>query len=894
MAAPPTASVPASHTPAGVWRVPLVGAALAVTAGIVLDRYLSLPLFLTLLATGCSLVVGVVMLAMRLERFALVSLLLTGVAVGAAYHHYRHDWFPPDNIGNLADETPLLVELRGVIDEEPLHSAAVKNDPLRSRDRGELTMLVLRATQIRRDGAWVDVSGRVQLVTPGTPDDLHVGDELEAVGHLSAIQGPANPGEFDWAGYLRDQGIRSRLVVRKTADGVTRLERGWPESTPGWLAVLRGWGQQSLGRTLPPRTGGLAMALLLGEGSTMTAADWDKYMRTGVIHVLAISGQHLVVLGLFLWWAMRLLRVRQRHAAWTIALFLFGYALLTGGRPPAMRSAFTVGAVTAGVVLRRRVLPANALALSWLAVALLNPMDLFGAGCQLSFLSVAILYWGTRWGSPRADDPLERLIEESRPAWLRALRGAGRWLGANYAISLLIWLAVTPLAAARYHVVAPCGAVLGPPLTLLTSVALLAGFMQLAAAAVWEPLATPFAWVVHYSLAGCEGLVDLAERFPGAYFHVGDVPEWWLWIFYLALLLFLSNPALRVHWRWAVPAGLGWLCAGLALATVRLPADELRCTFLAVGHGGCIVLETPDGRTLLYDAGAIGGPDCARRQIAPFLWHRGVRRIDEVFLSHGDLDHFNGLTSLLDRFPVAQVTCTPTFAQKDTPGVRATLAELERRGVPVRVVSAGDRLQAGDVTVEVLHPPPSGPPGNENARSMVLALRHAERTLLLTGDLEGAGLQQVLDQSPRRADVLLAPHHGSPRANTARLADWARPRVVVAALGPGDSLAARPAYQKVGAQFLSTWPHGAVTVRTRRGGMVVETFATKERFVFRGAARNEKAAARPAWYNWQLAEAPPERIEAWPRNTSSSPYSPCRWRRRSRAGGCGQRASPLP
>src|SRR5262249_48647258 len=275
------------------------------------------------------------------------------------------------------------------------------------------------------------------------------------------------------------------------------------------------------------------------------------------------------------------------------------------------------------------------------------------------------------------------------------------------------------------------------------------------------------------------------------------------------------------------------------------------------------------------------------------LWHRGVRRIDEVFLSHGDLDHFNGLTSLLDRFPVAQVTCTPTFAQKDTPGVRVTLAELDRHGVPVRVVSAGDRLQAGDVTGAVRPPPPSGPPGNENARSMVLAVRHAERTLLLTGDLEGAGLQQVLGQPPRHADVLLAPHHGSPRANTARLADWARPRVVVAALGQGDSLAAQQAYRKVGAQFLSTWPHGAVTVRTRRGGMVVETFATKERFVFRGAARNENAEARPVWYIWQREQEPSGGIVACLRETSSSPRSRFRRRRKPRASSSRRTAFPL-
>jgi competence protein ComEC len=580
---------------------------------------------------------------------------------------------------------------------------------------------------------------------------------------------------------------------------------------------------------------------LLGEGSTMTAEDWDKYVNTGVVHLLAISGWHLVVLGMFLWWILRLLRVRQRHGAWVVALLLFAYALLAGGRPPALRAAITVTAIAAGVVLRRRVLPGNALVLAWLAVLVLNPSDLFNAGCQMSFVSVALLSWGLRWNMAPEVEPLDRVVEESRPGWQRGLRWLGRSVGNHYALGLVIWLALTPLTAAHYHVVSPCGVVLGPPLTILTSIALIAGFLQLALAAVWEPLAVPFAWVVHYCLAGCEEVVDLAARFPGSYFHLGPVPEWWLWLFYLALLLLLTQPVLRIRWRLAVPVGVAWLCLGLVMASTRLPADEMRCTFLAVGHGGCVVLETPDDRTLLYDAGAITGPECTRRQIAPFLWQRGIHRIDEVFLSHADLDHFNGLTELLERFPVGQVTCTPTFSEKNAEGVRFTLAELERRGIAVRIVSAGDRLSSGDVTMEVLHPPPSGPEGNENARSLVLAIRHAGRTILLTGDLEGAGSQRVLELPAQPVDVLLAPHHGSVKANPKALAEWCQPQVVISSQGPNDSTAANKSYTPGGALYLTTAAQGAVTVRTRRGGMVVETFLTKERFVFRGVERGVRA-----------------------------------------------------
>ena len=638
-----------------------------------------------------------------------------------------------------------------------------------------------------------------------------------------------------WLRLLRDQGVFCRIEARKTPAGVARMRRGWTTSWGGWLAVVRDRGQRELARALPPETAGLAQALLLGEGSPLTAADWMKYVRTGVIHVLAISGQHLVILALFLWWTLRLFGVRQRHGAAVVAIFLLSYALLTGGRPPALRAAISGCAVCCGLILRRRTHSANLFALAWLTVALLNPADIFGSGCLLSFLSVAVLYWGVSPLLTRPEpDPVQQLIDEGRPPWLRGLRRLGRILLESYVVSLAIWLAVTPLAASRYGLVSPAGIVLGTPLTLLTSVALLAGFLLLLLAPLSLPILGPSAFIVHISLAACEWLVDRADGFRLSFFYVGDIPEWWLWIFYVGLLAVLTQSALRSFQRVAALTGLAWFGVGLLMAAVRLPADELRVTFLAVGHGGCTVMETPDGRTLLYDAGALAGPEVTRRQIAPFLWQRGIRRIDEVFLSHADLDHFNGLVGLLEIFAVGQVTCTPTFADKTTEAVRHTLDVLRRRGIAMRTVKAGDRMTAGEVELRVLHPPLIGPDGNENSRSLVLEVRHADHSILLTGDLEGTGMDMVLRQEHRRFDVLMAPHHGSPRANSAALAEWARPRVVVSCQGPPRAVGSPlEIYRTVGAEVVPTWTHGAATIRSHASGLVVETFVTRKRLALR-------------------------------------------------------------
>lgn len=831
-ATPAIGQEPAGTALVNLWRAPLVPVALAATAGIVLDRYGSVPLPFSLIVVLACLAAWVSTRWGRSPELAIAYLLGAVAALGAAYHHWYGEGYAPDDIRQLAQEEPRPARLRGVLIEEPVILYQGAADPLRSMPRAEPTLAILQATAYQTEDAWLPVSGRVRLIVEGRLADVHASDELELVGRLALPhQGADNPGEPDPSALLRDQRIGAVFWVRKSTDAVTRLRDSWPRSLTGWLGVVRGWGQRQLAEALPPEQSGLAMALLLGEGAPVSAAEWDKYKRTGVVHLLVVSGQQLVVLAAFLGWTLWLMGLRRRQAALAITLFLLAYALLTGGRPPQMRSAVTICTATLGLILGRTALPANSFALAWLVVAALNPTDMFTAGCQLSFLTVAMLYWGAgRWFTPREDD-LDRLVNESRPLVVRLLRWVGRQIVTAYLVTLILWLVVAPLVASHYHMVSPIGVLLGPPMTFLMSIALIAGFLLLLSAAVLPFLVPLFAWVTSWSLAGCDSLVTLCDGWPGAYFYVGDLPSWWLWLFYPGLLATLTLQTLRPRWRWALAAGVGWFCVGLLGGSTRPSSTEFRCTFLAVGHGGCTVLETSDGRTLIYDAGAMTGPELTARHVAPYLWSRGVRRIDEVFLSHADLDHFNGLPALLERFAVGQVSCTPTFTSRDSAAVKLTMATLERSQVPLRIVQAGDRLRAGEVELEVLHPPATGPAGRENFRSLVLLIRHAGHRILLTGDLEGPGLDQVLAHPLQPLDVLMAPHHGSKTANTVNLADWARARVVVSCEGlPRGPQRAQEPYSQRGSIFLGTWPHGAITVRSSEAGLWVETFRTGQRF----------------------------------------------------------------
>lgn len=828
MATSPADPAPRPHDL--IWQAPLVPVALAFTAGIVLDRFVGISTPVSASAAAALLVACASVWRGPLQVAAAPLLWFAIAAAGAFYHPWRVETMAPDDIRLWATSEGRPTRLRGLIDSEPTHLKSI-DEPLRTTPTKPATRVVVQVREVEVRRTWADASGLLQVHIEGGRQNLRVGDEVELVGRLTLPSEPANPGEFDYARFLRDQGIGATLQVPESPGAVEVVHEGWPRSFFGWLGALRGWANETIQRYLPKDDSGVAAALLLGDTSGMMNDKWDVYLRTGVIHVLAISGQHLAVLGWFLWIASGVLFMRRRPSALVISLALLGYALLTGGRPSVMRAAWMVIVYAGGIQLRRPVMPANVFAFAWLGVAVANPTDIFNNGCQVSFLAVAVIIWGIDRFKVKEQDPLERLIDESR-SWITvSMLRCLRWLIWVYAVNIVIWLAVTPLVASRYHVVSPVALVIGPPLVLFSSLALLFGFGLLVTVPLLGPLATVFAALTTASLASCEWLVHWADTWPGSHVFVPDVPAWWLCAYYVGLLATLAVPALWRRRRVCAGVMLGWLALGCVLLSWPASPREFRCTFLAVGHGGCTVLETPGGQVILYDAGAITGPDVTRRHIAPFLWNRGYRRIDDVIISHGDLDHFNGLPALLERFTVRRVTLTPTFADRSTRGVHAALRALEKSGIETRIVHAPMQWEAGDVSFESLHPPARGPDGVENERSLVLAVRYRDLTILLTGDLEKSGLRRVLSLPPTTVDVVMAPHHGSATANTKEFAAWARPKLVVSCQAAPKSVPSEPnPYEAIGARLLTTWTQGAVTIQSVNGEWTAETFQTKGRW----------------------------------------------------------------
>jgi competence protein ComEC len=814
--------MPASCGPAPI-RHAMVPVAAAVAAGIIGDRLAPQPLSVWIL---CGFILaagwGFVARVFGPSRLAAAFLLVWIACLGAARHHLIWSVALPDDLSLFAGKEPRLVKLRATLADQPEIISPSGQAARSAWMRHETSAVTLRCHDLISGSTLVPVSGRAALRVSGQLLHADVGDEVEVYGWLMRPAPARNPGAFDAAEFLRRQGIGC-LITADHPDAVHRIRKGSERSLWRWAARLRAEGEVLFNRDLSPRNAPVAAALLFGSRLQMDEEIRDAFTNSGTLHVLAISGTHVAILALLIWGVCRLGGLSVRVASLMTMAGVVGYTLLTDCRPPVIRATLLVCLFGASRLLFRRPALSNGLALAAVAILLWNPTDLFDVGAQLSFLGVLAVMWAGRQIAERnRTRSIVAVLTQTKPtAFGKATHSGWNLLRDGFFISTAAALFTMPLIAARFHMVSPVSVLVNVVLAPFSTLLLWAGYLHGAVglAAPWA--SRYFAVLFDGLLTMFVALVEAAAHVRLSHAYVPGPPEWWLVGYYVALLsvAFLRPMCAWGARRWSLLAA--WAIVGLVWG-LRSPAPKLlRCTFLSVGHGGAILLETPSGRTLLYDAGTMQDGRVAQRAVQSTLWERRYAGLDAILISHADIDHFNGTAGLMESVPVGRLLLSQQFLDFRQPAVKVLCDASAECGVPIKLVREGDRLRLGDdVAMSVLHPQFGHPHSDDNANSIVLLIEYAGRRILLTGDLDGSGQRALLEQPPRHVDVLLAPHHGSRKANPAALARWATPScVVVSADRRVDFKSLRAAYGP-DADILSTYEVGAVTFEITREGRV--------------------------------------------------------------------------
>lgn len=609
---------------------------------------------------------------------------------------------------------------------------------------------------------------------------------------LKRPHGFSNPHGFDYEAWLLERGIRATGYVR--AGGQQRLA-GQVACPMLWVQRQRERIRARFAATLgeAPQAG-IVTALAIGDQRAIAAEQWQVFRRTGVNHLVAISGLHVSLVAVFagllaglLWRRVPglLLRVPLRRAAALAGLLgATAYALLAGLGIPVQRALIMLAVVALAMVSGREAAGSRVLALALLAVLLVDPWAVLAAGFWLSFAAVAVIL----------------LVLGGRIA------PQGGWRAA-LCVQLAITLALVPALLVLFQafsLVSPLANALAIPLVsfVIAPLALAAAVLPIDALlhlADWCA-----GWMMRWLgwLAASPLAVWQQAAPPGALVLAGGAGVLWL-------LLPRGTPG-RLAGVLAVLPLLLW-------TPVRPPAGGFVATVLDVGQGQAIHVQTAR-HDLLIDAGPPYGPttDAGARVVLPYLNAQGVRRLDALMVTHGDADHAGGAQSVLDGVEVGVVyaSLAPGHALR------------ERTGDALRPCVAGDAWAWDGVRFAVLHPDGGRRLRKENDNACVLRVATAEGALLVTSDIEALAERELLARGAAAlaGSVVVAPHHGSRSSSTAALVDAVRPAAVIYSVGyrnpfrhPHPEVWAR--WSAGGARAWRTDSQGAIRIALDGGGL---------------------------------------------------------------------------
>jgi competence protein ComEC len=589
------------------------------------------------------------------------------------------------------------------------------------------------------------------------------GDRISVVGDLRAVEGPSNPGEFDYRAYLAGRGISASFSARPGWPCL-RLQSGAWTQPRRWAARSRAWMEAGLAAGLQGRALDLGQAMVLGDKGALSREDLEAYSRSGLVDLFTVSGLHFALaLALFLFFARLFTPDRRRQAAVGLALGIL-YASATGFEPPVQRAFALFALWLLGRLFDLDTDVANSLAAGCLAILLLQPGALWEAGFQLSFviaLSVCCLGPALSRGLPQA--------------WPRGLR---RSLGALAAIQ---W-ALMPLLAAQFH---QCSwpALFSSLVSGALTLAVLALGLPLSALGAAGPWLGPvLGWPLTWVLRGVDAISAAGAALPGSAYSTGPIPAW-------LLAAFLSWAVLAIFARGRFKAPLlGLAAAGLAMALLwgGLPWAHrhpglTRMWCLDIGQGDSTLLEFGDGRTLLVDGGPLGAGSWV---VVPALRALGIQRLTWAVATHADADHIGGLAWVLEQFPVDELLWN---GQAVVSGAWIALQDQAQLShVPLRILGSAIPHQPQDGPWAVLNPSPAkrkGRPAKKpdtNGASLVLRV---EDWLLLTGDFPKKGEARLVEEGLKPVQVLKVGHHGSRGSTSAAFVQALHPQAATISCG---------------------------------------------------------------------------------------------------------------
>jgi competence protein ComEC len=781
---------------------------LCFTAGVwLLQQQAALPDFAwawLLLGSPLALLIPAKPLLLRIAR----ALLLATFALGLGFYHAA--WQAQQRLAiTLPDEWQGRdIEVTGVVAELP-----------RKFEQGlhfsfDVEKILTRMPGQKFFVPQTSVPRHIYLSTyddhKSAPLALHTGERWQLMLRLKQPHGSSNPHGFDFELWALENNMRAVGYVNNKADNrlLSAHADGFNYRIESWREAVRNKFNAALGSA--PFAGVLS-ALAIGDQSSIPAAQWQVFTRTGVNHLMSISGLHITMLAslgfVLTYWLWRrstsltLLLPARKAATLAALLIALGYALLSGFAVPAQRTVYMVASVAIALWLNRNFSLAQIICIALLGVLIPDPWAVLSPGFWLSFGAVALILYVTAYRLK----PSHWLIEYGKVQWAMTIGLIPMLLALFQQVSL-----VSPVANA---VAIPLVSLVVVPLTLLGAV--LPPYFS-----YWDaPL-----WLAHGVMGWTMALLEWLNCLPQAVWTQHAPPPWSIVAGMLGVLWILLPRGFPARW-------LGFmLLLPMFLNAPQPPAqDTLRLMVFDIGQGLAVAAQTRH-HALLYDTGPdfSDGADSGNRILVPSLRAMGIARLDGLILTHDDTDHTGGAASVMQAMP-------PGWLSSSLPDGHPLLRQASDK----RRCTDGQSWQWDGVQFEILHPDAASYSKDnirDNNRGCVLRISIGNEHILLTADVEKETEQQLLKEHPDElpAALLVVPHHGSKTSSTERFVAAVHPGYAVFAVGyrnrfghPNQNVVQR--YANSGSTLLRSDEDGAILIKMDAGGLAIERYRKSHR-----------------------------------------------------------------
>ena len=677
--------------------------------------------------------------------------------------------------------------------------------------------------------------------------DIPIGRWLYVCGNVMNSETAENEGQFDAKAY--DESIR--VAVRLWDTKV--LEQGKTKALFDDMSVdIKTKAAQKYQVYLGEENAGILCAMLLGDKTSMTAEIKSLYRKSGIAHVLAISGLHISLLGMMLYRFLRRCCVPPVLCSFLGIISVLVYIRFAGASVSSFRAVCMFVLFMLADLLSRTYDLLTALAFSAILVLVQKPSAVFEAGFLLSYFAVLGLALVLPVLTAQTKAVFGKLSDDASEVWWKSLFcKAVRSLLPGFSVQVLIF----PITLWFYYefplysfllnlVVVPCMS--------LVLVSAIIGSLPGTGAALY---------LTGFLLEVYEWLCHLSERFPGAVIVTGRPAVWQIAVYYAAIVIWLgvsyqrygisdsgeedSGAAPNMIRRRVLSMLFPLFCMLIFLLPVH---RENRMDMLSVGQGDCVCLRDAGGKVVLVDGGSLDVSQAGNYRLLPYLKYHGISKVDAVFLSHAHSDHYSAIVELLENGKKEgihiQTLCLSALAKEpNKPGLtdvsaeekayREIVALARRAGCEVIYLNPGDRIICGNMKFDCVYPASGDSIADENDRSMVLLARLTDFSVLFTGDssasCDEAVIRRLFDMGVQEIDCLKVAHHGAQTSTSRELLEAFDFDLALISCGAGNSYghpheALLQRLEDAGCKVFVTARSGQVTVRIGDGKVNVREY----------------------------------------------------------------------